>query len=366
MRTKVLGVIMAVLAFITQVAGAQGVAEVKPDQQVFNFGTIEEAKGLASHVFKIENTGTAPLVITRITASCGCTRPEWSKEPVAPGASVDVKVTYNPKGRPGPFYKTITIYSNAKKRRYNLAIKGNVKPKPKEPVYNYIYAIGDVKFHTPDVLYSEIREDETLGRKVSVKNFGKGSATIRVGKHPDWLTVSMTPDTLLPGKTGELLFLLDASKLKKKGRTTRYIPLEIRTVGKEKVSGALHLAANCVDDYSRLTTEQVKKAPKARLSGTLLNFGTLEAGKKKVTGTVELTNAGQTELKVYSATSDDAFVRVSGGKKTVKPGQTVTYKLTLKAKEMPASVASLVTFVTNDPDEPVLMLKVAAKKGVEN
>ena len=60
MRTKVLGVIVAVLAFITQVAGAQGVAEVKPDQQVFNFGTIEEAKGLASHVFKIENTGTAP------------------------------------------------------------------------------------------------------------------------------------------------------------------------------------------------------------------------------------------------------------------------------------------------------------------
>ena len=96
----------------------------------YNFGTIAEADGLASHVFTIQNTGDAPLVITRVTASCGCTRPEWSKAPIAPGQTGEIKVSYDPKGRPGPFYKTVSIYSNGKKGSYNLAIKGSVTPKP--------------------------------------------------------------------------------------------------------------------------------------------------------------------------------------------------------------------------------------------
>ena len=361
-RMKIWALVVWLLAFAGPAVRAQGVAQVEPDQQVFNFGIIEEAKGLASHVFEIKNTGTAPLVITRVTASCGCARPEWTKEPVKPGESAKLKVTYNPKGRPGPFYKTITIYSNAKMRRYNLAIKGNVKPKPKEPVYNYFYAVGDVKLNFSDVLFNEIRENETLGRKVNLQNFGTNGATVRVGKVPHWLLVSMSPDTVMPGKTGELTFLLDATKLKKKGRVVYYVPLEVATPGKGKVTGVLHLVANCVDDFSKLTTAQLEAAPKAQLSGALLNFGLLENGEKKVTGTVELHNAGKSELRVYSAMSDDSRVKVSKGKKTVKPGQTVTFKITLKAKELVGDFSTLVTFVTNDPVEPVAMLKVAARK----
>ena len=71
--------------------------------------------------------GDAPLVLTRVIASCGCTTPEWTKEPIAPGKSGDVKITYNPAGRPGVFAKAISIYSNGKKGSYILTIKGKVK-----------------------------------------------------------------------------------------------------------------------------------------------------------------------------------------------------------------------------------------------
>ena len=149
---------MACICWLLAVsAGAQGKAQIGVDKQVFNFGTIEEAKGLASHVFQIQNTGDAPLVISRVTASCGCTRPEWTKKPIAAGESGELKVTYNPKGRPGPFYKTITIYSNAGKPRYNVAIKGNVTPKPAAPTFTYPYAIGHLKLHTKTVLYNNLR-----------------------------------------------------------------------------------------------------------------------------------------------------------------------------------------------------------------
>ncbi|MFA6877071.1 MAG: DUF1573 domain-containing protein, partial [Parabacteroides sp.] len=80
-----------------------------------------------SHVFKIDNTGSAPLVLTRVIASCGCTTPEWTKEPIAPGKSGDVKLIYDPKNRPGPFTKTVSIYSNGKKGSYILTIRGEVE-----------------------------------------------------------------------------------------------------------------------------------------------------------------------------------------------------------------------------------------------
>ncbi len=102
-------------------------AVISAKETIYDFGEINEADGKVSHTFVIDNTGDAPLVLTRVIASCGCTTPEWTKEPIAPGKSGDVKITYNPAGRPGVFAKTISIYSNGKKGSFILTIKGKVK-----------------------------------------------------------------------------------------------------------------------------------------------------------------------------------------------------------------------------------------------
>ena len=97
------------------------------DEEGNDFGVIKEADGKVSHTFVIKNEGEAPLVVTRVIASCGCTTPEWTKEPIAPGKTGDIKVTYNPAGRPGPFSKSISVYSNGKTGSFLLTIRGEVK-----------------------------------------------------------------------------------------------------------------------------------------------------------------------------------------------------------------------------------------------
>ena len=97
-------------------------------ESVHDFGTIYEADGPVSHTFKIKNEGTAPLVITNATASCGCTKPEYTKEPIAPGKTGEIKVTYNPSGN-APIIKNVTIYSNGKVGSSILTIKGTVVSK---------------------------------------------------------------------------------------------------------------------------------------------------------------------------------------------------------------------------------------------
>lgn len=92
----------------------------------FDFGTVPQGTPV-THVFSFKNTGKEPLVLSAVNASCGCTTPEWPKEPVAPGATATIKATYNA-ANPGTFTKTITVVSNAANPQTVLTIKGEVKP----------------------------------------------------------------------------------------------------------------------------------------------------------------------------------------------------------------------------------------------
>ncbi len=104
----------------------------KFNETSYDFETINEVNGKVTHVFEFTNTGNAPLILTNVQASCGCTTPMWSREPVAPKAKGSVTVTYNPKNRPGPFNKSITITNNSDENKIILHIKGEVMPAPKE------------------------------------------------------------------------------------------------------------------------------------------------------------------------------------------------------------------------------------------
>lgn len=105
-------------------------AEIRFAEKTYNFGTIPENGGPVSHFFEFTNTGSAPLVIISATASCGCTRPSYPTEPIAPGKKGKIKVTYLPEGRPGEFDKVIKVRTNAKDgKKTSLKITGTVSMK---------------------------------------------------------------------------------------------------------------------------------------------------------------------------------------------------------------------------------------------
>jgi len=120
---------LLIVLFATGIASAQQreASITIVGDAVHDFGDIKEADGSATHSFTILNNGELPLVISRVIASCGCTTPEWTNEPIAPGKTGEVTVTYDTKGRPGAFVKTISVYSNGKTGNYVLTIKGDVK-----------------------------------------------------------------------------------------------------------------------------------------------------------------------------------------------------------------------------------------------
>jgi hypothetical protein len=106
--------------------------EISFDKVVHDYGTVTQGSD-ATCEFKFFNTGKEPLILQKPVSSCGCTVPTWPQEPVLPGKSDVIKVTYSTHNI-GPINKTITVNSNAKTSRVVLSIKGTVIAKPADKV----------------------------------------------------------------------------------------------------------------------------------------------------------------------------------------------------------------------------------------
>jgi len=105
-------------------------AKIKFDKVTHNFGTFSESTPVQDCVFTYTNTGDAPLIINQALASCGCTVPKYTKEPVMPGKTGTIKVSYNGSGKfPGHFKKSITIRTNGEPEMTRLYIEGTMTEK---------------------------------------------------------------------------------------------------------------------------------------------------------------------------------------------------------------------------------------------
>ena len=100
------------------------VAIIEFETEVIDYGTIAQNSD-GSKIFAFTNTGDAPLLITKVKTSCGCTVPSYSKTPILPGESGELVIKYDTK-RLGAFTKTITVMSNAEGGNKTLKIKGNI------------------------------------------------------------------------------------------------------------------------------------------------------------------------------------------------------------------------------------------------
>jgi len=108
------------------------VAKIKFKTDTVDYGTIEKgADGL--RIFEFTNTGDAPLIVSKVTSSCGCTVPKWSQDPILPGKTGEIQVKYDT-NRVNPIRKTITVISNADTPTVALKIKGEVIDSSKESV----------------------------------------------------------------------------------------------------------------------------------------------------------------------------------------------------------------------------------------
>ncbi|MQP25707.1 DUF1573 domain-containing protein [Flavobacterium sp. LMO8] len=108
--------------------------KVELDKEVHDFGNIKEGDVVETE-FIVKNVGETDLVISDAKGSCGCTVPEPPKEPIKPGESAPIKVSFDSKNKPGTQEKTVTLTTNSENGHEMFKIKANVTPTAGKPVY---------------------------------------------------------------------------------------------------------------------------------------------------------------------------------------------------------------------------------------
>ncbi|WP_164122054.1 MULTISPECIES: DUF1573 domain-containing protein [Sphingobacterium] len=116
----------AIVASVSDSTGSGQQGTIEFENSVFDFGKVKEG-AVVEHIFKFTNTGKAPVILSQVSASCGCTTPDFTKEPILPGKTGEIRVSFNSLGQVGTQQKIVTISSNAEPRVTTVQIKGVVE-----------------------------------------------------------------------------------------------------------------------------------------------------------------------------------------------------------------------------------------------
>ncbi len=185
-------------------ASAQG--ELSFETQTHDFGTIAEGTQ-ATYEFRVKNVGNQPVVIANVQPSCGCTAPDWTKEPIMPGKTGIIKAVYNSTGRPGPFHKSISVTSNAKETNAVIYIKGMVGPKDLKTSYTQEQKMMSPRLAIGSTNYSfgKLEKGQKAVAKYIIKNTGRQDLVVQgVQSNCKCVSYKVSKPAIKPGEQAVL------------------------------------------------------------------------------------------------------------------------------------------------------------------
>lgn len=324
-----------------------------------DFGKINEADGRVSTVFEFKNEGMAPLILSNVRASCGCTTPTWTKEPIEPGQTGSITVTYNPNGRPGRFQKTVTITSNATEPTKRVYIKGEVIPKQAKPENQFKTSVGELSMKTLALDLGTIKKGDVKQGELEYTNLTKEDHKVELATNSadSYLVNQVMLASVKPNEVGKFFFVLDTKS------TRLYGPVEVYAYvvvdGKKNISDPykLTIKANIVEDFSAMTVEQKQQAPIIEMQKEY-NAGKIAAGKN-LKFIIPVKNTGVNPLEIRRAYSSDKNIHIKEPK-AIKSGKKGALSLEINTKGMaPGNYTREVTIISNDYINSIKRVKVS-------
>lgn len=329
------------------------------DYYVHDFGSIKEEGGPVTYEFKFQNAGNAPLYIKNITASCGCTVPTWSKDPIPPGEQGYVKVQFDPKDKPGPFNKTLTVESNSYNSPVILSVQGKVLPKPRKTEDQYPDKLGSLRMLSRYMNLGDIYTHQWQRKTFELYNHSDSTVLIKnitvAGSH---ISVSIDPTQILPKSKAKIT--LDYSPKWKNdfGHVQDRILLETND-SKEPIKTVFGIAyiKMSFDDY---TPQQIEEAPVAELERISHDFGNISPNTT-VQASFNLTNKGKSNLSILKIKPSCSCTWVENNKKDLKPGESTSITIVFDPKGKEGVQVKHINIFTNDPKNHNIVLTVRSK-----
>ena len=320
-----------------------------------DFGKFKEDDGKVTFKFEFINTGGSDLIIQNVSASCGCTAPSWTREPIAPGAKGFVAATYDPAGRPGSFRKYVTVISNSNPGSSRLTISGEVEPKPRTIEDDYHYAMGPMRLKSNHLAFGNLKNTETAEKQLEVINNSDEDVKVAFQRVPEHVTIKMEPSVLKPKQKGLIVATYNAPMRHDWGFVIDRMTLDINGTADRAYS--LVVSANIEEDFSALSAAELANAPVLNVDDPEFQFGKINQGEK-VEHTYVLTNSGKSDLRIRKVSASCGCTAVQPDKTVVAPGESVNIKTVFNSAGKVGNQNKTVTIITNDPKKSKMILWV--------
>ena len=335
-----------------------GLAQPKAtfDKKVHEFGVVLW-KHPATATFTIKNDGDKPLVISNVTTSCGCTVADWTKTPIAPGATGTVSSTFDAKAL-GHFYKDIGVYCNAADRPIYLMIQGEVSADPKNYTLTHPFEIGAIRLNKDAIEFDDANKGDKPIMEILVANTTNEVYAPVLMHLPPYMEAVAVPERIGKKGTGKIKVTLDTDKLPKFGLTTATVYLSRFPGDKVGEENAIPVSAVLLPDFSHISQQQRLNPPAVELSTEELTLPPLAENEKK-SQKIVVKNVGKSDLEITDLQVFNSALGVQLKKRVLKPGASTKMKITAYGKYLKKVKGTpRVLMITNDPNCPKIIVKV--------
>ena len=327
-------------------------------EKIHDFGEIAEAGGNAEFEFTFTNNSGRSLKIISVQASCGCTTPGWTQQPIAQGKSGFVKVSFDPRGRPGYFSKSLTVTTDFDANPIILQIKGQVKSGTTEgsskdfPATNGNLRLKFKSFNLGRIYLNKAAQP----REFSIYN--GGDKTIHFEKaitHPH-IKVQL-PEVINPKEEKKIKISFDAMSRGEYGFITDTI--EIITDDSDQPRKSFPLYATVEEYFPALTAEESRLAPLLKLDTNALDLGRARQGiileKEAV-----IKNNGKKELSIRAVQPNCKCISSVLSQNKIPSGGEARLRIQLKSEGRTGTQQKAITIYSNDPKNPVQRITLTA------
>lgn len=301
---------------------------------------------MAQVTFSFKNIGSEAIKVLHVQASCGCTTPEWSQNPVAPGETGVIKAAYDPIGRPGSFDKAITVKTDGTPEIVVLKISGNVIPRPKGPQDYYPVEVGSLRFKTTHLAFGQVFNDATDTASTVVYNQGQKPIKLLLDqtKLPAHVSMTVSKAVIEPGKTVTLSFQYNTVQKNDWGYVFDFFTLS--TDDASEPGKRMNVSADIREDFSKLPADAAK--PKIKFDKITHNFGQV-AKNSRVTTTFQITNEGQGTLLIRKTKASCGCTATSPEKTVLAPGESTLINVAFSTGDRAGKQKKSIAIISNDP-----------------
>ena len=322
-----------------------------------DFGVVNENGGPVKHTFKFVNTYDKAIKIANARASCGCTSPSWTREPIAPGDTGFVAAQYNPKGRPGNFNKYVMIYLKTLDHQEKIFIQGYVQSPMKDPARVYKDIIGSLRFKSVNFNMGNVQDDESKMKIFNIFNHSTQPMTVEPLDLPNHVRIEVEPQPVKPNQVANIRLTYDASKVNYYGMKSETI--KFKTDDPRQPVKEITLNAEIIQAFS----EEEKKDPNRpviSVDDDNKYLGEIPEGDVEKAEFI-ITNSGKSNLLIHTIHTTCECVATTAKKNKLKPGKSTKIKVKFDASGKSSYVNNRITVITNDPNTPRKELKLRAK-----